>query len=91
LDRDVIDTAVQAAVKEKRLCLISGRASFLAEDIPAGVLTDDAYLQVPPEPIPVKDILPDTLPEAWSDGKTTALAISEALSTNVSTAFNKIA
>jgi len=79
-DRDIVDAAIQAAVKEKRLCVISGRASFLAEEIPAGVLTDDAYLQTPPQPIPVKDILPDTLPEAWSDGTTTALAIFEALS-----------
>ncbi len=82
-DRDVVDVAIQAAVKEKRLCLVSGRASFLAEDIPTGVLTDDAYLQVPPQPIPVKDILPDTLSEAWNDGTTTALAISEALSIKV--------
>ena len=79
-DRDVVDAAIQAAIKEKRLCLVSGRASFLAEEIPTGVLTDDAYLQVPPQPIPVKDILPDTLSEAWSDGTTTALAIFEVLS-----------
>jgi hypothetical protein len=82
-DRDVVNAAIQAAVKEKRLCVISGRASFLAEDIPAGVLTDDAYLQVPPQPIPVKDILPEDLSEAWSAEETTALAISEALSTKV--------
>src|SRR5439155_17833792 len=82
-DRDVVDAAIQTAVKEKRLCLVSGRASFLAEEIPTGVLTDDAYLQVPPQPIPVKDILPDTLSEAWSDGTTTALPISEAFSTKM--------
>jgi hypothetical protein len=78
--RVVIDTAIQVAVKEKRFCLVSGRASFLAEELPTGVLTNDAYLQVPPEPIPIKDILPENLPEAWSDGKTTALTIFEALS-----------
>jgi len=82
-DRDVVNAAIQAAVKEKRLCVISGRASFLAEDIPAGILTDDAYLQSPPQPIPVKDILPDDLSEAWSAEGTTALAISEALSTKM--------
>src|SRR6266581_4539170 len=82
-DRDIVNAATQAAVKEKRLCLISGHASFLAEDIPAGILTDDAYLQTPPQPIPVKDILPDTLSEAWSDGTTTALAIYEALCTKM--------
>ncbi len=82
-ERDIVDAAIQVAVKEKRLWLISGRASLLAEDIPAGVLTDDAYLQVPPQPIPVKDILPESLPEAWSGEVTTALVISEALSTKV--------
>jgi len=82
-NRDVVDAAIQTAVKEKRLWLISGRASLLAEDIPAGVLIDDAYLQSPPQPIPVKDILPENLIEAWSDGTTTALAISEALSAKV--------
>ncbi len=79
-DRDVVDAAIQAAVKEKRLCLVSGRASFLAEEIPAGVLTDDAYLQVPPQPIHVNEMLPENLTEAWSDETTTALVISEALS-----------
>ncbi len=78
-ERSVIDTAVSEAVKNGQLCLISGEACFLAEDIPAGVLTDDAQLQLPPEPISINEVLPDNLPEAWSNGTTTALAIYEAL------------
>ncbi len=81
--RDVVDAAIQAAVKEKKLWLTSETASFFAEDIPAGVLSDNAYLQAPPQPVPVKDILPENLPEAWSGETTTTLEISHALSTKV--------
>ncbi len=80
---DVVDVAIQAAVKEKKLWLTSETASFFAEDIPAGVLSDNAYLQAPPQPVPVKDIRPENLPEAWSGETTTALEISHALSTKV--------
>ncbi len=82
-ERAAIDTAIQVAVKERRLWLISGRGSFFAEDLPPGMLTDDAYLQRPPQPIPPKDILPENLPEAWQDGSATALTIANALSTKV--------
>lgn len=81
--QEVVDAAVQSAVRERRLWLLSGPASFLGEDLPAGVLTADATVQAPPQPIAVKDLLPQNLPEAWGqDGTTTtALAISDALST----------
>ena len=80
-EREAIDTSVQTAVKEKRLWLLSGQGSFLAEDVPPGMLTEDARLQRPPQPVLPGDILPDSLPEAWQDGMTTALAIANALST----------
>jgi hypothetical protein len=80
-ERSVVDAAVQAAIKERRLWLISGRGSFFAEELPVGVLTDDAYLQRPPLLIPATDILPQNLAEAWSSEVTTALEIANALST----------
>src|SRR5258708_4345376 len=80
-ERHVVDAALQAAVKEKRLWLISGAASFFAEDLPVGVLADDAYLQRPPQPVATWDILPTNLPEAWNGETTTALDIANALST----------
>ena len=52
----------------------------MSEDIPAGILTDDAILQIPPEPVSAIDLLPETLPEAWGAENTTALAITTALS-----------
>ncbi len=82
-ERGVVDAAIQVAVKERRLWLISGRGSFFAEDLPAGVLGDGAYLQGPPQPIPARDVLPQTLREAWGGETTTALEIANALSTKV--------
>jgi hypothetical protein len=67
-------------VKEGTLWLVSGPASVMSEDIPAGVLTDDALLLPPPAPIPVTDLLPEKLPEAWEDNVTIALALATALS-----------
>jgi DNA-binding transcriptional regulator YiaG len=81
--RSVIDAAVHAAVRDGKLWLTSGAASICAEDIPAGLLTEDAVLQPPPPPIPATDIPPEILPEAWSEETTTALAVSAALSGRV--------
>ena len=79
-ERGVVEAAVRAAVKEGKLWLTSGPASVLAEEIPAGLLTDDARLEAPPPPIPATDILPANLAEVWGEKTTTALAISVALS-----------
>ena len=78
--REIVAGAIAEAVKQGKLWLLSGQASILAEEIPAGLLTDDARLQSPPAPIPVTDITPATLSEVWSGDSTTALAIAIALS-----------
>jgi hypothetical protein len=78
-DRTVLDRAVREAVKEKRLWLLAGRGSFLGEDVPESLLTEDAYLAPPPPALHVDEILPGKLPEAWEGGETTAWAIAEAL------------
>jgi hypothetical protein len=80
-DRDVLDRAVREAVKEKRLWLLAGRGSFLGEDVPESILTEDAYVTLPPHHLRTDEILPDKLPEAWEGGETTAWAIAEALAT----------
>ena len=76
----VIDEAINRAVKEGRLWLTAGPASLLGEEIPPGILTGDAVLQVPPEPIGATQLLPQNLPEAWKENTTTALSIAVALS-----------
>ncbi len=76
----VVEAAIGEAVADGKVWLLSGPASLLAEPIPAGVLTPAAKLRVPPAIISAAAILPETLPAAWKDGSTNALAIATALS-----------
>ncbi len=78
--RELVEGAVAEAVKQGRLWLTSGQASILAEEIPSGLLTDDARLHLPPPPIPATDLTRSNLPEVWAGEVTTALAIAVALS-----------
>lgn len=84
-DRAVVETAIAQAVRAGRLWLTAGVASVLAEDIPAGILSDDAILRPSPAPIPPTDLLPANLPEAWATGETTALGVLVALSAKCGT------
>lgn len=78
--RSVLEAAVAEQVSQGRLWLTSGPASLLKEEVPAGLLTDDALLRPPPVSIPVTDLLPAALPAAWTDGVATAESIAAALS-----------
>ncbi len=82
-EKEVVDAAVHLAVRSGKLWLTSGPASILAEDIPSGLLTSDAILQGPPRPISPLEILPENLPAAWSDQRSTGLSVSVALSKKV--------
>ncbi len=75
----VIDAAINLAVQNGQLWLLAGSASLLAETVPAGIITPQAVLQLPPPPVQPRELLPDNLPAAWSNGQTTAKALSEAL------------
>ena len=44
-DPAVVESAVGTAVKDGILWLVSGPASILSEEIPAGLLTDDAWFR----------------------------------------------
>jgi hypothetical protein len=79
-ERSVVADAVSEAVKDGQLWLTSGPASIWAEEIPAGLLTDNATLQAPPPVISSIEVLPPSLPDAWQGETTTALAISTSLS-----------
>jgi hypothetical protein len=79
-DRETLSLAVNAAVKGGHVWLRAGPASLYAEDIPAGVLTDAAQMQAPPQPITATQVLAPNLPDAWSNGdETNARAIADAL------------
>jgi hypothetical protein len=77
--REEIFAAIGQAVKDGLLWLTSGPASIYFEEIPAGILNDEAVLQAPPPVISGVDILPGNLPDAWQGETTSALAICTAL------------
>jgi Protein of unknown function (DUF499) len=79
-EKSVVESAIETAVKEGRLWLTSGPASVFSEEIPTGLLNNDAQLQPPPDALSPMAIVPDVLTDAWSNGTATALSISVALS-----------
>ena len=76
-----VETAISQAVEQGLVWLTSGPASILKEPVPAGVLSAAAILRPPPERIDVAELMTDSIPDAWKDGKANALAIATALST----------
>jgi len=77
---DVVYKAISESVEAGNVWLLSGPASMLEEEVPAGVLTPSAKLHTPPAIISAAAILPENLPNAWKDGITTGLAIATCLS-----------
>ena len=76
-----VETAISQAVEQGLVWLTSGPASILKEPVPAGVLSAAAILRPPPERIDVDELMAKSIPNAWKDSKTNALAIATALST----------
>lgn len=81
--REIVEAAVVAAVGAGRLWLVVGPTSLCGEEVPAGILTDEAVLRTPARSIPPADVLPESIPDAWVDGASTAEAILVALSQKV--------
>ncbi|MHB8522736.1 MAG: DUF499 domain-containing protein [Limisphaerales bacterium] len=76
----VVSVAVEKAVADGDLWLVSGPTSLFKEAIPAGVLTDRSLLLPPPEPIVAAAILQANVPAAWKDGKANVAGILAQLS-----------
>ena len=74
-----VEAAVAEAVRQGELWLLNGPASFQGEPLPAGVLTPAATLRAPLDPLPVQRLMADALPDAWTSGEATVLALSVAL------------
>jgi len=79
-ERAAIEETIHEAVKQEELWLLSGPSSIFGEEIPPGVLTDEATLRKPPRSFKPVEILSENLPEIWKDGSATALSIAAALS-----------
>jgi hypothetical protein len=77
---EVVSAAVEKAVADGDLWLVSGPTSLFKEPIPAGVLTDTGLLLPPPEPIVAAAILQANVPAAWRDGKASVAGILAQLS-----------
>ena len=75
-----VEKAISEAVQQGTAWLINGPASFLGEPVPDGVLSPSATLHAPPEPIAVQELTESSIPDAWKEGKTNALAVMTALS-----------
>ena len=79
-DPSRVDEVLAEAVAQGLLWMTSGPASILGEPVPPGILGPSAKLRRPPDPIAVDELMSAAIPEAWSEGKTNALAIATALS-----------
>ena len=77
---DVVHGAIRQAVEAGDLWLVSGPSSFWKDEVPAGVLDENAALRPPPALVPVQELAEQALPGAWKDGETNGAAIERALS-----------
>ena len=75
-----VEAGVLQAVERGLVWLTNGPTSILGEPVPPGVLGVTAILRQPPERIDVAELMADSIPDAWTDGKTNALAVGTALS-----------
>jgi putative transcriptional regulator len=80
IDRERLEGAVHDAVARGLLWLTWGNASIFADEVPEGLITDEACLRAAPTPVVATDILADSLPSAWTRDTTTVLSIWIALS-----------
>jgi hypothetical protein len=77
---EVVSAAIEKAVAEGDLWLVSGPTSLFKESIPAGVLTDASLLLPPPEPIVTAAILEANVPAAWKESRASVAGILAQLS-----------
>lgn len=72
--------AVRQAVEAGDLWLVSGPSSCWKDEIPAGVLDENAALRPPPALVPARELTAEALPGAWDEGETNGAAVERALS-----------
>lgn len=76
----VLAQAVGEAVEQGIVWLVNGPASVWYEPVPEGVLSSAAELHPPPNPVAAQELTAESLPGAWTDGKTNAAELARALS-----------
>ena len=81
-ESSIVEESIAAAVERGVIWLTNGPASIFRQAVPVGLLSPSAILHAPPAPIAVTDLVEASIPDAWRDGKASALAISTSLSAN---------
>lgn len=76
---EALEGAVHRAVEEGILWLRNGPTSVWKEEVPPGVLDDDAMLLPPPAELVPQDLTEETLSDAWRNGETNGVALAQAL------------
>ena len=76
---DIVVGAVAAAVADGTIWVTSPPATVWKEPVPAGTLNPSAELHPAPEPVAAQDLTEEALPEAWSENRTSGLALTQAL------------
>lgn len=79
-DEAVLHEAVRGAVRRGLVVARADGASYLKEDLPAGALAEGLQLLKPPPAVRGAELAPAALPEAWSEGATTAALLWDRLS-----------
>lgn len=77
---EAIYEAVRKAVKNGQLWLLNVTSSVLEEEIPTGVLTENARLRRPPADISGFSLAPEHMPAAWHENMSNIKAIADVLS-----------
>ena len=79
-DPAIVRDAVARAVEDGALWLVNGPTSLWKELPPAAALDGNTVLRRRPDLIPASELLPESLPGAWTNGGTNGIALNRALS-----------
>ena len=76
--QEALHNAVDEAVRQGLVWLLSGPASLWQEAVPAGAL-HGATLRPRPAPVVPQDLIEENVPDAWRDGQTDGAVLTRAL------------
>lgn len=79
-DPEIVRLTVASAVEQGVVWLVYGPTSLWRESVPASVLAGGASLRARPKPVAHSELLPESLPDAWTDDATNGIRLTQALS-----------
>lgn len=81
---EILETAVQQAVKRGDVMADNGTVGYYREDLPAGPLAGSLLLLAPPAKISGVQLTAQSLPAAWQEGRATLAALLDELASQQS-------